>query len=122
MATLTIRNLPEDVRDRLRIRAAHAGRSMEAEARAILAGALAETAPRASADELQALVAQLYGGEPLAGGVDGLIRDRRREVIQEVLEQGDDPELVFGEEFERICKEAGLTPASVRRAARRRAK
>jgi plasmid stability protein len=37
MATLTIRNLPDDVRDRLRVRAAENGRSMEAEARATLA-------------------------------------------------------------------------------------
>jgi plasmid stability protein len=122
MATLTIRNLPDEVRDKLRIRAAHARRSMEAEARAILAAALSEPGPKTSADDLQALVAQLYGGSPPAGGVDALIRDRRREVIQEVIEQGENPEAVFGEEFERICKEAGLTPASVRRAARRHAK
>ena len=37
MATLTIRNLPDDVRDRLRVRAAQNGRSMEAEARHALA-------------------------------------------------------------------------------------
>jgi plasmid stability protein len=33
MATLTIRNLPDDVRDKLRLRAAQKGRSIEAEAR-----------------------------------------------------------------------------------------
>lgn len=42
MATLTIRNLPDHVRDRLRIRAAHNGRSMEAEARMILEESLVE--------------------------------------------------------------------------------
>jgi antitoxin FitA len=42
MATLTIRNLDEGVKARLRVRAAHNGRSMEAEARAILGAALAE--------------------------------------------------------------------------------
>lgn len=36
MATLTIRNLDDDVRDALRVRAAKNGRSMEAEVRAIL--------------------------------------------------------------------------------------
>ncbi len=36
MAVLNIRNLPEDVHARLRVRAAEAGRSMEAEAREIL--------------------------------------------------------------------------------------
>ena len=42
MATLTIRNLPDHVKDRLRIRAAHNGRSMEAEARMILEESLVE--------------------------------------------------------------------------------
>ena len=37
MATLTVRNLPDEVRDQLRMRAARNGRSMEAEARAVLA-------------------------------------------------------------------------------------
>ncbi|MFL5109090.1 MAG: FitA-like ribbon-helix-helix domain-containing protein [Microvirga sp.] len=37
MATLTVRNLPDEVRDQLRVRAARNGRSMEAEARAVLA-------------------------------------------------------------------------------------
>ncbi|MFC6196522.1 FitA-like ribbon-helix-helix domain-containing protein [Ponticaulis profundi] len=36
MATLTIRNLDDEVRDRLREQAARHGRSMEAEARSIL--------------------------------------------------------------------------------------
>jgi plasmid stability protein len=36
MATLSIRNLPDEVRDELRVAAAKNGRSMEAEARATL--------------------------------------------------------------------------------------
>lgn len=36
MATLTIRNLPDDVKERLRVRAAQHGRSMQEEARVIL--------------------------------------------------------------------------------------
>ncbi|HKD89726.1 MAG TPA: Arc family DNA-binding protein [Streptosporangiaceae bacterium] len=40
MTTLTIRGLDEETRARLRIRAAHHGRSMEAEVRAILREAL----------------------------------------------------------------------------------
>lgn len=36
MATITVRDLPDDVRDRLRHRAAEHGRSMEAEVRSIL--------------------------------------------------------------------------------------
>ena len=40
MATLTVRNLPDDVHRALRVRAAHHGRSTEAEAREILASAV----------------------------------------------------------------------------------
>ena len=42
MPTLTIRNVPDDTKKRLRIRAAEHGRSMEAEVRAILEETLAE--------------------------------------------------------------------------------
>ncbi|WP_131765171.1 FitA-like ribbon-helix-helix domain-containing protein [Candidatus Protofrankia californiensis] len=46
MATLTIRDLDDEVKARLRVRAAHNGRSMEAEVRAILRAALTGPAPR----------------------------------------------------------------------------
>lgn len=42
MATVSIRDLDDGVRDRLRVRAARNGRSMEAEMRAILTAAVAE--------------------------------------------------------------------------------
>lgn len=45
MSTLTIRQIDEDVKRRLQVRAAENGRSMEAEVRAILGDALAETSP-----------------------------------------------------------------------------
>lgn len=45
MASLTIRNLDDRTKDRLRLRAAHHKRSMEDEARNILMSALAEEAP-----------------------------------------------------------------------------
>lgn len=41
MASLTIRRLDDKLKQRLRVRAAHNGRSMEEEAREILRGALA---------------------------------------------------------------------------------
>ncbi len=44
MAALSIRDLDDEVRERLRIRAARHGRSMEAEIRAILADAVSEPA------------------------------------------------------------------------------
>ncbi|RFA09010.1 hypothetical protein B7R54_07075 [Subtercola boreus] len=40
MGVLTVRNLDEDVQRRIRLRAAENGRSMEAEARAILSAAV----------------------------------------------------------------------------------
>lgn len=79
MAGLTIRNVPEEVRTRLRIRAAKAGRSTEAEARAILAAAcLCDEKARPLA-EMQAWVDQLYHGKKPHGVVDALIEERRRE-------------------------------------------
>ena len=42
MAAITVRSLDDDVKRRLRIRAAQHGRSMEAEVRAILVDAVAE--------------------------------------------------------------------------------
>jgi antitoxin FitA len=42
MATITVRNLPPEVQRKLKQRAADNNRSMEAEARAILAAAVAE--------------------------------------------------------------------------------
>jgi antitoxin FitA len=45
MATLTIRQLDEKIKTRLRVRAAHHGRSMEEEAREILRSALTASSP-----------------------------------------------------------------------------
>ncbi len=47
MASLTIRNLEDSVKARLRVRAASRGRSMEDEARHILRAALSQASPRA---------------------------------------------------------------------------
>lgn len=46
MASITIRKLDDNVKARLRIRAAHHGRSMEEEAREILKGALGTEVPQ----------------------------------------------------------------------------
>jgi len=45
MATLTIRQLDDKTKTRLRVRAAHHGRSMEEEAREILRSALTTSSP-----------------------------------------------------------------------------
>ena len=65
MATMTIRNLDEDLKSRLRIRAARRGHSMEEEARRILRAALAASPDDDSAASLYAAIrAQV---EPLGG-------------------------------------------------------
>jgi len=46
MASLTIRKLDEKIKARLRVRAAHRGRSMEEEAREILRSAVSGAAPQ----------------------------------------------------------------------------
>jgi plasmid stability protein len=76
MATLTIRNLDETVKRRLQVRAALNGRSMEAEARAILT-AYVEDAPKALGPEedLGTAIRKLFA--PL-GGVELQIPPRRK--------------------------------------------
>ncbi|MCW5696055.1 MAG: plasmid stabilization protein [Bauldia sp.] len=63
MATLTIRRLDEDVKRRLRLRAAAKGRSMEEEVRSILQRELKE-APRDEVD-LGTAIRRIF--EPLGG-------------------------------------------------------
>ncbi len=83
MALLNIRNLPDEVHRRLRLRAAKAGRSMEAEARAILTAACLDEAKPRPAATLQDLVDQLYGEDRPWSAVDDLIAERRREAAEE---------------------------------------
>ncbi|MFN8121974.1 MAG: Arc family DNA-binding protein [Thermoleophilia bacterium] len=64
MASLSIRDLDDDVRDRLRLRAARHGRSMEAEVRAILVAAVEEDRPA------RGLVGTLRDRIVAEGGVD----------------------------------------------------
>ena len=57
MAMLTIRNLPDEVHQALRVKAAINGRSMEAEARAILKNAVKLTSgPNRPAQEITSKV------------------------------------------------------------------
>ena len=64
MATLTIRNLDERLKRNLRLRAAGHGRSMEQEARVILADALATPQPNSDgADWLQRVRQRFQGLE-----------------------------------------------------------
>jgi plasmid stability protein len=79
MATLNIRSLPEAARRQLRIRAAKAGRSMEAEARAILTDVCRSEEPTPSPSALQEYVDSLYGDAKPAHVVEDLIAERRGE-------------------------------------------
>lgn len=64
MASITIRNLDDDIKRRLRVRAAEHGRSMEEEAREILRDVVGDTRPPMNlAQGLRARVAR-------AGSVD----------------------------------------------------
>ncbi|GAA1160884.1 helix-turn-helix domain-containing protein [Ornithinicoccus hortensis] len=81
MAAITVRSLDEDVRRRLKVRAARNNRSMEAEVRAILAAAAAEedrpeqaaTGPEAPAQGRITLVLQASGLTPRERVVAGYI-------------------------------------------------
>jgi antitoxin FitA len=83
MANLNIRNLPEPVHARLRLRAARKGHSMEAEARIILAEAVrGETGQAFDPELLQDFIGGLFKGKP-PRLTDELIRERRREARKE---------------------------------------
>jgi plasmid stability protein len=71
MAALSIRNIDEQVQRRLKVRAAQHGRSMEAEARAILTDAVREPADAAG---LFTEILERFGA---LGGVDLPMLDRR---------------------------------------------
>ena len=121
MATLTIRGIPDDVRDRLRVRAARNGRSMEAEVRGILvdqvtASAMAPDAKRAAAvADAQAWVQRNRKPTPAASSaVDDFIRDKRRELIIEVIREGADPAIYFGDAYGQLLREAKWTRKHVR--------
>lgn len=65
MATMTIRNLDDELKARLRLRAARHGQSMEEEARSILRNALKTEPPsgRSLVEDIRALVEPLGGVE-----------------------------------------------------------
>ena len=67
MATLTIRNVPEDVKQALRVKAAESGRSLEEALRQLLseqASDLGQPASRIDADEIMRRAADLESDEP----------------------------------------------------------
>ncbi len=84
MAILNIRNLDPEVHKALRLRAAGNGRSMEAEAREILANACTPRTSKAQVVvEVQAEIDRLLGDRKPKSATDDLIRERRREARRE---------------------------------------
>jgi len=84
MAILNIRNLDPEVHKALRLRAAGNGRSMEAEARDILATACLQRPSKAEVvAEVQATFDRLLGDRRPKSATDDLIRERRREERRE---------------------------------------
>lgn len=79
MAVSTVRNLPDQVRDRLRLRAAQAGTSMEEQVRLILTEASLEPPRATAASSLPDWVNILYGRAKPTGVVADLLADRRAE-------------------------------------------
>jgi antitoxin FitA len=70
MASISVRDLDDDVRDLLRVRAARNGRSMEAEVREILTAAVREPAPD------QDLFTTLRNRFGAVGGIDLVVPTR----------------------------------------------
>lgn len=83
MATLNIRNLPDETHRALRVRAARRNRSMEAEARSILVAACTPPDARVTVGDLQRMVDEMYGAEKPADASGDLIRERREEAARE---------------------------------------
>ena len=83
MATLTIRNVPAELRDRLRIRAARHGRSMEAEVRALLTRSVWEEDDSQEKEDVRDFVRDLYAGRTPQNAAEELIRERRMEAKRE---------------------------------------
>ena len=80
MATITVRDLPDEDRDALRVRAAGRGRSMEAEVRALIHEALhspGRLAADARIQKAQDRIRAANGGRLPAGVVDAFLAERR---------------------------------------------
>lgn len=86
--TLTIRNLDEAVKQRLRVRAAYNKRSMEAEAREILATCLAD-GQGALADKETAMTERMKRIESVVGIWKGNLNGKTTDEIMQEL-RGDD--------------------------------
>ncbi len=102
MAALTIRNLDDSVKAKLRVRAAHNGRSMEAEVRAILSDAVGDDRAAPHSAHSPRKVAETGTTHPLPSEPEAAARQGDRltwetvddDTLQQILHEG--PE---GEDF-----------------------
>jgi hypothetical protein len=87
---LVIRDLPAGVWENLNKKAKGSGRSIEAEAAAILAACLEDTdlMPVDDMDDLQRMVWEAYGGKLPGNAVDELLAERRLEAKAEAEKLG----------------------------------
>ncbi len=83
MKTLSIRSIPDEVHAKLRVRAARNGRSMEAEARALLENSVQGGEADKWIGEIQALAKRMSSKRKPNSMVDQLLEERRREVREE---------------------------------------
>ncbi|MCP4755571.1 MAG: plasmid stabilization protein [Proteobacteria bacterium] len=84
MATLTIRNLDEEIKRQLRIQGAKHNRSMEAEARAILQKALSTTDSKTGLASMIREIVTPYGG------IDLGLPDRKKDASDKRLLEVED--------------------------------
>jgi phosphopantothenoylcysteine decarboxylase/phosphopantothenate--cysteine ligase len=96
MATLTIRNVPDDIKHALRVKAAQKGRSLEEDLRRILADEVADPtvpASRISAEEIMRRAADLETDEPVGKRIlliigGGIAAYKTLDLIRRLRERG----------------------------------
>lgn len=107
MATVTIRNLSDEVRDALRRRGAAKGRSMEAEARDLLTQAVREKPTR---EDARAILERFWANAPAQGpvepegwsGVDAFLAEKRIEAAWEAGTITDEERSLWLDRLERF--------------------
>jgi plasmid stability protein len=92
MATLTVRNVDDDIARRLRVRAAEHGRSAEAEHREILRAALVERDSRAAREHAAERLAEFRRRTAGRGSAPSgeLLREIRSERMRALTGTGED--------------------------------
>lgn len=107
MATLTIRNLPDDVHDALRRQAAEHRRSMEAEAREVIQAAVVRRPTEAERMEaiarLQAMKPMIDRGEPQGwSGVDEFLSEKHLDAAWDIGRVSDEERQSWLDKLERF--------------------